>query len=148
MSDIVLNSEISGGVTNFQVVGCTIDVGSKIYAARVDALHQNTYKVLSGLNNQAAETGEDGENAPDGVGGDNEMDENGDEDDLNGKKAKAAKKRRLKRSSHIVTAENIDSITLKMRDEYKDVNKFIFEKNISLVKSIRNFSIKGGLVLC
>lgn len=122
MSDIVLNSEISGGVTNFQVVGCTIDVGSKIYAARVDALHQNTYKVLSGLNNQSAETGESGESAsPDGVGGDNDADENADEDDPNGKKAKAAKKRRLKRSSHIVTADNIDSITLKMRDEYKDV---------------------------
>lgn len=49
MSDIVLNKEISGGQTNFQVVGCTIDVGTKIYAARVDALHQNTYQVLSGL---------------------------------------------------------------------------------------------------
>lgn len=32
-----------------QVVGCTIDVGTKIYAARVDALHQNTYQMLSGL---------------------------------------------------------------------------------------------------
>ena len=53
MSDIVLNKEIVGGVTNFQVVGCTIDVGTKIYAARVDALHQNTYQVLSGLGNSA-----------------------------------------------------------------------------------------------
>ena len=51
MSEIVLNKEIVGGVTNFQVVGCTIDVGTKIYAARVDALHQNTYQVLSGLGN-------------------------------------------------------------------------------------------------
>lgn len=53
MSEIVLNKEISGGTTNFQVVGCTIDVGTKIYAARVDALHQNTYQVLSGLGNSA-----------------------------------------------------------------------------------------------
>ena len=123
MSEIVLNSEISGGVTNFQVVGCTIDVGSKIYAARVDALHQNTYKVLSGLNNQGSEASEESENgSPDGVVGENEVDENGDEEDPNGKKAKAAKKRRLKKSSYIVTAENIDSITLKIRDEYKDVS--------------------------
>ena len=55
MSEIVLNKEIVGGVTNFQVVGCTIDVGTKIYAARVDALHQNTYQVLSGLGNSGGD---------------------------------------------------------------------------------------------
>ncbi len=87
----------------------------------MDALHQNTYQVLSGLNNQAAETGADGEVA--NVGEETEdldnLDEN--DEDPNSKKAKAAKKRRLKKSSHIVLADNIDSITLKMRDEYKDV---------------------------
>lgn len=61
MSEIVLNKEIVGGTTNFQVVGCTIDVGTKIYAARVDALHQNTYQVLSGLGNSANENQEAGE---------------------------------------------------------------------------------------
>lgn len=40
------------------MVGCTIDVGTKIYAARVDALHQNTYQVLSGLAHNAADTEE------------------------------------------------------------------------------------------
>ena len=55
MTDIVLNKEIVGGVTNFQVVGCTIDAGTKIYAARVDALHQNTYQMLSGLGHSAPE---------------------------------------------------------------------------------------------
>lgn len=79
MSDIVLNKEISGGVTNFQVifvhyriiirlvitvfkkkvVGCTIDVGTKIYAARVDALHQNTYQMLSGLGHTNNEAGDE-----------------------------------------------------------------------------------------
>jgi len=53
MSEIVLNKDLVGGVTNFQMVGSTIDVGTKIYAARVDALHQNTYQVLSGLGNSA-----------------------------------------------------------------------------------------------
>lgn len=66
MSDIVLNKEISGGATNFQVVGCTIDVGTKIYAARVDALHQNTYQVLSGLAHGANEENGDNENAQGG----------------------------------------------------------------------------------
>lgn len=149
MSDIVLNSG-DGGVTNFQVsltslwnlylinllkvrtcwlslfikvVGCTIDVGSKIYAARVDALHQNTYQVLSGLNHQSNED-ENLENGGQNDMGDELNNEEGNEDDPNSKKAKAAKKRRLKKSSHIVTADNIDSITLKMRDDYKDVSSF------------------------
>ncbi|CAF1067364.1 unnamed protein product [Brachionus calyciflorus] len=53
MPDIVLNKEIGGGVTYFQVVGCTIDVGTKIYAAKVDALHQNTYQMLNGIRRTA-----------------------------------------------------------------------------------------------
>lgn len=98
-------------------------MGSKIYAARVDALHQNTYQVLSGLNHQSAETGENADDITQNEmedGNENENDVNG--NDAEGKKAKAAKKRRLKKSSHIVSADNIDSITLKMRDEFKDVN--------------------------
>ena len=63
MSDIVLNKEIVGGTTNFQVVGCTIDVGTKIYAARVDALHQNTYQMLSGLAHGSGENGESNDQA-------------------------------------------------------------------------------------
>lgn len=145
MSDIVLNSEISGGVTNFQVVGCTIDVGSKIYAARVDALHHNTYQVLSGLNHQSAETGDAGaengaDQVNDGMGDDNMDDEN--DNDPNSKKAKAAKKRRLKKSSHIVTAENMDQITLKMRDEYKDEDLYFAKKSTC----IENEAI-GGILL-
>lgn len=148
MSDIVLNSEISGGVTNFQVVGCTIDVGSKIYAARVDALHQNTYQVLSGLNHQSAETGDnDNEGGDDGGNGgmDDSNGENGggevSEEQLR-KKEKAAKKRRLKKSCHIVSAENMDSITLKMRDEYKDEDLYFAKKSTC----IENEAI-GGILL-
>lgn len=138
MSDIVLNSG-DNGVTNFQVVGCTIDVGSKIYAARVDALHLNTYQVLSGLNHQSNED----ENME--TGQQNDMDDNNNEDendDPNSKKAKAAKKRRLKKSSHIVTADNIDSITLKMRDEYKDEDLYFAKKSTC----IENEAI-GGILL-
>ena len=53
MADIVLNKEIVGGVINFQVISCTIDASIKIYATRVDALHQNTYQILSGLGHSA-----------------------------------------------------------------------------------------------
>jgi hypothetical protein len=128
MSDIVLNKELSGGVTNFQVVGCTIDVGTKIYAARVDALHQNTYQVLSGLNHQASDEHNEMANKTnsefEAETNTNNDDENLDDstDNPNGKKAKAAKKRRLKKSTYIISADNIDSITLKMRDEFKDVS--------------------------
>jgi hypothetical protein len=124
MSDIVLNKEIVGGTTNFQVVGCTIDVGTKIYAARVDALHQNTYQMLSGLaqNNQNNEDEESG--------GDHGMDENmrnqndsdmGDNEDQMNKKAKN-KKKRVKKSSQI--CENLEQITSKARDEFTDVRFF------------------------
>ena len=89
-------------------------MGSKIYAARVDALHANTYQVLSGLNNQSTEPGTDVEatNVNESREDIDNLDEN--DQDPNSKKAKASKKRRLKKSCHIVSADNIDSITLKM----------------------------------
>ena len=119
------------------MVGCTIDAGSKIYAARVDALHQNTYQVLSGLNHQGSD--EQTDNNP------NEMDVNddgNDEGEAAEKKAKAAKKRRLKNSSHIVTTENIESINHKMRDEYKDEDLYFAKKSTC----IENEAI-GGILL-
>ena len=51
MPEILHNKKIVGSEKNFQVVGCTIDAGTKIYAARVDVLHRDTYRVLSGLGN-------------------------------------------------------------------------------------------------
>ena len=50
---------------------------------------------------------------------DGETNENDNDDDRNGKKAKN-KKKRNKKSSQI--AQNIDTITSKMKDEFKDVN--------------------------
>lgn len=119
------------------MVGCTIDAGSKIYAARVDALHQNTYQVLSGLNHQGSDEGNSNNQA------DMTVNDDGDEPGDNAeKKAKAAKKRRLKNSSHIVTAENIESITHKMRDEYKDEDLYFAKKSTC----IENEAI-GGILL-
>lgn len=38
-----------GEMTNFQVASCTLDASVKIYSYRVDSIHQDTYKVMSGL---------------------------------------------------------------------------------------------------
>lgn len=129
MSDIVLNKEIVGGTTNFQVVGCTIDVGTKIYAARVDALHQNTYQMLSGLaqggGEDSGEARDEGdENGGDvGAGGDDNMLD----DTMHNKKAAKAKKKRVKKSAQIV--ENLDTINVKARDEFTDEDNYFY--NIS-----------------
>ena len=96
MSDIVLNKDIAGGVTNFQVVGCTIDVGTKIYAARVDALHQNTYKMLSGLgtnSNQDDGEANQGENGADMDQTGFQGGEDGEEGGAAGPKDRAAERR-------------------------------------------------------
>ena len=133
MSDIVLNKEIVGGTTNFQMVGCTIDVGTKIYAARVDALHQNTYQMLSGLaqgSSNNAEAGDENQTR----GGDersgnfmvaDEYDgDMGDNEEQMNKKARA-KKKRVKKSSQI--CDNLDIITAKIRDDFTDED-FYFAK--------------------
>lgn len=35
--------------TNFQAAGSTLDASAKIYAYRVDCVHQETYKIAGGL---------------------------------------------------------------------------------------------------
>ncbi|XP_065883391.1 condensin complex subunit 2-like isoform X2 [Dysidea avara] len=58
-----------GNMTNFQVAGCTLDAGAKIYAGRVDAMYNDVYKMLGGLgrSNRAEQEGsgdEEGEEEP------------------------------------------------------------------------------------
>ena len=38
----------------FQVVGCTIDAGAKIYAGRVDAVHSDMLKMVGSITADAA----------------------------------------------------------------------------------------------
>jgi condensin complex subunit 2 len=38
-----------GELENFQVAGCTLDAGAKIYASRVDSIYADAYKVLGGI---------------------------------------------------------------------------------------------------
>ncbi len=108
-----------------KVVGCTIDVGTKIYAARVDALHQNTYQMLSGLGHQnnGEEESANGGNATrmeNGDGGEEGLDDEDGEEQSGNKKAKS-KKKRIKKSSHIVDNDRLETITSKLRDEFIDV---------------------------
>ncbi|CAH8499132.1 unnamed protein product [Heterobilharzia americana] len=53
--------------TSFQIASSSLDAGAKIYAGRVDAVHQETYQVLTGLgrsgNPQNAEVESDTNNA-------------------------------------------------------------------------------------
>lgn len=46
-----------GGMTNFQVASCTLDASAKIYAGRVDSIHSQAYKMLSGFGHTENEHG-------------------------------------------------------------------------------------------
>lgn len=142
MGDIVLNKEISGGDTNFQVVGCTIDVGTKIYAARVDALHQNTYQMLSGLGHSSNNNEDQSTMNTTSHGGmdDNEMENYNENDEQQGNKKAKQKKRRIKKSSQI--AENLDSITSKATDDIQDEDLY-FSK---ISTCIENEAVAGTLL--
>lgn len=57
MQDLIKTVK-EGDMTNFQVASCTLDASAKIYAGRVDSIHTQAYKMLSGLghteNNQGS----------------------------------------------------------------------------------------------
>jgi condensin complex subunit 2 len=48
--DDVIEVQRDAEMTNFQVASCTLDASVKIYSCRVDSVHNETYKVLGGLN--------------------------------------------------------------------------------------------------
>ncbi|KAK9819705.1 hypothetical protein WJX72_001485 [[Myrmecia] bisecta] len=81
LSDLIKPSQEEGNQTNFQRASCTLDAGVKIYSYRVDNIHSETYKVLSGMGRtggQAAEADEgDGAMAGDGNGANDDDNEDG-----------------------------------------------------------------------
>lgn len=87
-------------MTNFQVASSTLDASAKIYAGRVDAVHTETYKMLSGLGRGSDEKNQDGD-AGEG--------ENEEEPGQNNKKRK-----RARRSQPV--EENLDKISIKKFD--------------------------------
>ncbi|KAI3704000.1 hypothetical protein L1987_74201 [Smallanthus sonchifolius] len=48
--EIIEVEEASDVETNFQKASCTLEAGVKIYSMRVDSVHAEAYKVLSGIN--------------------------------------------------------------------------------------------------
>ncbi|GKV46045.1 hypothetical protein SLEP1_g53059 [Rubroshorea leprosula] len=51
LSDIIkVDAAEADSQTNFQRASCTLEAGVKIYSVRVDAVHAEAYKVLSGIN--------------------------------------------------------------------------------------------------
>ena len=76
MDKILLNDDrskekskkVSNKVCNFQVASNTLDTSVKIYSYRVDSVHNDTYRVLSGLNRSTKqkETSNEQENDEEG----------------------------------------------------------------------------------
>ncbi len=52
-----LSGVLESNSSNFQVAASALDASTKIYAARVDSVHQESFKVLSGLNRTDADKG-------------------------------------------------------------------------------------------
>ncbi|GJP58184.1 hypothetical protein CLOP_g22657 [Closterium sp. NIES-67] len=67
MTEIVMADSEKDTETNFQKASCTLEAGVKIYSTRVDSIHSETYKVLSGLT-RAGDTGDDEDGADQGEG--------------------------------------------------------------------------------
>ena len=90
ISEIVRDSKDEDGQTNFQKSSCTLDAGVKIYASRVDSFHNETFKMLGGMN-KVATVEEEEETGAEGAKGDGE----GLDGDAN---AQTTKKRRSTRA--------------------------------------------------
>lgn len=56
MQDLIKTVK-EGDMTNFQVASCTLDASAKIYAGRVDSIHTQAYKMLSGFGRTENEPG-------------------------------------------------------------------------------------------
>ncbi|XP_021369102.1 condensin complex subunit 2-like isoform X2 [Mizuhopecten yessoensis] len=142
MSDQLKKKELE----NFQVASTTLDASAKIYAGRVDAIHTETYKVLSGLGRSSDKNkhGDDQE-AEDTNADPNEQ---GTEDENKKKKKKARKKNTVE--------ANIRNIDMKEKDFeakadalFQIMSATFDEGGISslLLNSLRCFDDQQGLAL-
>ena len=104
ISEIVRDSKDEDGQTNFQKSSCTLDAGVKIYASRVDSFHNETFKMLGGMNKVA--TVEEGEEEE---GGGFET-AKGDGEGLDGEGAPLTRKKRSARA--VATLEPPDAHTV------------------------------------
>ncbi|KAK3590125.1 hypothetical protein CHS0354_041175 [Potamilus streckersoni] len=102
MSELLKKKELE----NFQVASSTLDASAKIYAGRVDAIHAETFKVLSGLGR-----GSDKPKESDEAEGDEEQKEGQTEQDDEGSQKK---KRKIRKSKTVET--NLKNINVNKLD--------------------------------
>ncbi|XP_061194277.1 condensin complex subunit 2-like [Saccostrea echinata] len=141
MSDLVKKKELD----NFQVASTTLDASAKIYAGRVDAIHSETYKVLTGLgrSGEKSKADEDGEEAmeEDGVPGEEQPEE-------------IKKKKRTKKNNTIESnLKNINVSKMDLEFEVDPLFKVMsaaFDEGGSsglLLNNLRTFDDQQDLIL-
>ena len=146
ISEIVRDSKDEDGQTNFQKSSCTLDAGVKIYASRVDSFHNETFKMLGGMNKVA--TVEEGEEEE---GGGFET-AKGDGEGLDGEGAPLTRKKRSARA--VATLEPPDAHTVARVDEANVVDP-LFQKTSALFDEggasgllLNNLSVHRGCNIC
>lgn len=144
MSELLKKKELE----NFQVASTTLDASAKIYAGRVDAIHAETYKVLSGLgrtDKKKLAEGDDGE--ADDVAETGDGDEQKQDD-------KVKKKKKARKSKTVET--NIKNLNVKKFDLEFEVDPLFqvmsaaFDEGGSsglLLSNLRTFDNTQRLVL-
>jgi condensin complex subunit 2 len=144
ISEIVRDSKDEDGQTNFQKSSCTLDAGVKIYASRVDSFHNETFKMLGGMN-KVATVEEEEETGAEGAKGDGE----GLDGDAT---SQTTKKRRSTRA--VATLEPPDAHTTKQVDETNVVDP-LFQKTSALFDEggasgllLNNLSVHRGCNIC
>ncbi len=108
-------------VVSHQMASSSLDASAKIYAGRVDAVHQETYKVLTGLGrSDSNKGGKDGGNAE---GGAPEDVDSGD-DEFGGPSAAEKRRREKKRAPNTkrVIATVLSKIRAKIKASDADVS--------------------------
>lgn len=155
ISEIVRDSKDEDGQTNFQKSSCTLDAGVKIYASRVDSFHNETFKMLGGMNKVSQGESEGGEGGAEGGGnkgdgGEGSQLEGGEEEGEEGG-GRGAKKRATR---SVATLEAPESHTVKTLEEAAVVDP-LFQKTSALFDEggasgllLNNLSVHRGCNIC
>ncbi|KAK7474320.1 hypothetical protein BaRGS_00034455 [Batillaria attramentaria] len=114
MAELLKKKELE----NFQVASSTLDASAKIYAGRVDFIHSETYKVLSGLGTGSSKQGAEGE-------------EDAEDGEQNGEEQKKKKKTRKSRT----VETNLKNI---------NVNKFDLEFEVDPMFQVMSATFDEG----
>lgn len=100
MAELLKKKELE----NFQVASSTLDASAKIYAGRVDNIHSETYKVLTGLGSSRPHAD------------DQDREEVTDEDDEGGTGAKEKEQKKKRKTKSKIIKTNLKSINVSKFD--------------------------------